>query len=117
MMADHSVTNLAPVFIGGAPRSGTTLVLRILGRHPEIETYCETKIVFSFLSCMEGTMLCRANPCGFRLHEYFARDDNYRMSRRDETPAEVTADKTATSYRYPLIDAHYHASEVGAGTA
>ncbi len=69
------------VFIGGAPRSGTTLVLRILGRHPDIAAFYETKIVSSLLEWLEGTIFNpfdRENPWDFRLHEYFERDEIYR---------------------------------------
>jgi len=81
MTTDKAAACLTPVFIGGSPRSGTTLVLQILGRHPEIATFYETKIVSSLLEWLDGTIFNpfdRENPWVFRLHEYFARDEIYR---------------------------------------
>lgn len=74
-------TSSTPVFIGGSPRSGTTLLLRMLGRHPGVEAYYESKIVCSLIEWLEGTVFNpfdRDNPYDFRLHEYFDRDQIYR---------------------------------------
>ena len=70
-----------PVFIGGAPRSGTTLVLRSLGRHPQVTAFYESKIVPCLVEWLDGTIFNpfdRASPWAFRLHEYFTREEIYR---------------------------------------
>lgn len=81
MTAHDGAAGRCPVFIGGAPRSGTTLVLHMLGRHSEIATFYETKIVSSLLAWLEGTIFNPFDPenaWDFRLHEYFERDEIYR---------------------------------------
>jgi len=70
-----------PVFIGGSPRSGTTLLLSMLGRHPAVEAYYESKIVGSLIDWLDGTIFNpfeRENPYDFRLRDYFERDEIYR---------------------------------------
>lgn len=43
---------LSPVFIGGAGRSGTTLVVDMLGLHPDLSPIYETSFVISLLSVL-----------------------------------------------------------------
>ncbi|MEI6320216.1 MAG: sulfotransferase [Pseudomonadota bacterium] len=78
-MADQA----APVFIGGSPRSGTTLLLRLLGRHPQVEAYYESKLLASLIDWLEGTVFNPFDPIspfGFRAHEYFTRERIYRCA-------------------------------------
>src|SRR5262245_57826679 len=44
----------APVFIGGAGRSGTTLVADMLGLHPDISSVYETDFVFELLGLLSA---------------------------------------------------------------
>ncbi len=69
-----------PIFIGGAPRSGTTLLLRMLGRHPEVAAIYESKVGPLLVDWLEA-LLDPADPEGpwaSRLSEYFTREDLYR---------------------------------------
>lgn len=77
----YALPGSLPVFIGGSPRSGTTLLLRMLGRHPSVAAYYETKIVASLIDWLEGSIFNpfdRENPYDFRLRDYFDRDEIYR---------------------------------------
>lgn len=69
-----------PIFIGGAPRSGTTLLLRLLERHPDVVGMFEPKVGSLLVDWLEG-LLDPSDPEGpwrSRVSEYFTREDLYR---------------------------------------
>jgi hypothetical protein len=69
-----------PILIGGAPRSGTTLLMSLLGTHSQIAALYETKLIASMLDWLAGTVFNRFEPeapWALRLSQHFSRETIY----------------------------------------
>ena len=102
--ADFSkdITQLAPsnIFIVGMPRSGTTLMDRILSQHPCIESSGENEALALFI---ENKVNAQKNNTAINWQEFFSKNKQEILSSyRAKTAlnADIIVDKMPHNYRY-----------------
>lgn len=91
----ENTANFAPIFIVGLPRTGTTLVATLLGRHPRVRNRGE----LNWLPTMYQHLLAQNH-----LHDAAALNTVAGIvsaqMRRDDAPAKYYVDKNPLNFRY-----------------
>jgi hypothetical protein len=105
--------NKPPVFVVGAPRSGTTLLRNMLNRHPRLSILLESQF-YNYIYTRRGSFGDLATPAARRrlVREYLATERVHRSGLRLDGLAERLL-RDATSYRafFASLMEHYAAAE------
>ena len=98
--ADRAIGS-TPIFIVGMPRTGTTLLERILGNHPDVSTCGELKTFKGQVQWVGDRTL--PVQVGLRFGELIAKLDYHALGRRYlAKTAWLTADKPCFSDKHPM---------------